>query len=299
MTEIFTTPPSPGQPQTPNGKNPLDKKLNLLIGGAAVFLVIALGVLGWVLLKGNDDSSAVATAQDNESAKDRDTDTSKGTDQDEVENDDGPDEKPRNDQVTLPASDSTPPTTAEGGGVDAGASGGSARTGGSTGSGGSGGTSPVAPMDVTVSNERDSVPLRCTGERMGYYGTQLIDGDLQTGWGASKTDGTDQSAVFNFGGSKQITTVGITPGYLRVAERNDQGCAVVPAFPYNRFVQSVRWEFDDGTSVVQDFEQRGEMQRKEVNKQTSSIRMVILSTVRPPGADDDTVISEAEFTGTP
>ena len=290
MTEIFTTQPTPGEPP-PNGKSPSDKKLNVLIGGAAVFLVIALGILGWVLVKGGDGGSELATAQEDESAQvdDRDAKRSKGNDPDEADRD-----ADAGGQVTLPKSN----TTAAGGTGQG--TGGAATTTPGGGTSASGGTSPVVPVDVSASNTRESVAsLRCTRQPLGYYGDQLIDGDPQTGWGASKSDGSGQTARFNFGGSKQISTVGITPGYIRVAERADANCAVVSAFPYNRFVDSVRWEFEDGSSEVQTFEQRGEMQTIEVNKQTSFVRMVILSTTRPPGADDDTVISEAEFTGTP
>lgn len=68
-------------------------------------------------------------------------------------------------------------------------------------------------------------------------------------------------------------------------------------FGVNRFVNAVEWTFDDGTSVVQRFEQRPEMQLTPVDATTTNVRMTILSTTRPPGADDDTVISEASFTG--
>lgn len=295
MTEIFTTQPTPGPPP-PNGKSPSDKKLNQLIGGAAVFLVVALAVLGWVLVKGGDDGLSVATAQDNESAKDdnQSADRSKGSEQDDAAKDDPERDEAASDQVTLPKSNTTAAAPVSAG------SGGSAATSSGGGTNASAGTSPVSPIDVTVSNTRDSVgSLRCTGQPLGYYGSQLIDGDPQTGWGASQSDGSGQTALFDFGGSKQISTVGITPGYVRVAERAGANCAVVSAFPYNRFVSSVRWEFEDGSSVVQNFEQRGEMQSIDVNKQTSFVRVVILSTTRPGGADDDTVISEAAFTGTP
>ena len=297
MTEIFT---NPAGPPPSNGTGPSDKKINFLIGGAVVFLVIALGVLGWVLIAGGGDDSNVATSQDNEPTKNQDAGRSVGSTDDENPPNDKPsaDDPEPNDQVTLPSSDSvTSAPTGGGGGTPAGGS-----TGGTSSGGGSasGGTSPVRPSNVSATNTRASVPsLRCTKQPLDYIPQYLIDGDPQTGWGASKSDGAGQSAQFDFGGTKQITTVGLTPGYLRVAERSAANCEVVSAFPYNRFIESVRWEFSDGSSVDQSFEQRGEMQTITVNKQTSFVRMVIVSTSRPAGADDDTVISEAEFTGTP
>lgn len=296
MTDIYTTQPAAAPPPPPGNS---DNRLNLLIGSALVFLVIALGVLGWVVIQGGGDGgSQVATADTNETRKDRrgkDTDKpskdqDRSGDADSSVNEDG------DDQVTLPDSDSTAPTTADGGGSGAVSS-------TASGTGGAGvtplGTSPITPTAVNPSNTRDSVNLTCTDQPLSYGANQLIDGDPQTGWGASKHDGSGEFVQFELGGTKQLSTVGITPGYLRVAERSAAGCSIVSAFPYNRFINSVRWEFSDGSSVEQGFENIDEMQSVDVDKQTSFVRMVILSTTRPAGADDDTVISEAQFTGTP
>lgn len=116
MTDIYTTQPAAAPPPPPGNS---DNRLNLLIGSALVFLVIALGVLGWVVIQGGGDGgSQVATADTNETRKDRrgkDTDKpskdqDRSGDADSSVNEDG------DDQVTLPDSDSTAPTTADGGG---------------------------------------------------------------------------------------------------------------------------------------------------------------------------------------
>ena len=64
MTEIFTQPPAggptPGQP--PSGGS-TDKKLTALIGVSVLFLVAALGTLGWVVLSTGDGGEVVAAAQ--------------------------------------------------------------------------------------------------------------------------------------------------------------------------------------------------------------------------------------------
>ncbi len=297
MTDIYTTQPAGAPPPTPGTS---DNKLNLLIGGAVVFLVIALGVLGWVVIQGGgDDGSQVATADTNEARNDRQEKSSDQASKDQGGSGDQDSSAEANgdDQVTLPATDSTAPNAADGGGTGTGSP-----PAAGTGAAGAAprGTSQITPTDVNPSNTRDSVPsLKCTKQPLSYGANQLIDGDPQTGWGASKHDGTGETVQFELGGTKQLSTVGITPGYLRVAERSAAGCSVVSAFPYNRFINSVRWEFSDGSSVEQSFENRGEMQSIDVDKQTSFVRMVILSTTRPAGGDDDTVISEAQFTGTP
>lgn len=192
MTDIYTTQPAAAPPPPPGNS---DNRLNLLIGNVG-FLVIALGVLGWVVIQGGGDGgSQVATADTNETRKDRrgkDTDKpskdqDRSGDADSSVNEDG------DDQVTLPDSDSTAPTAADGGGSGAVSS-------TASGTGGAGvtplGTSPITPTAVNPSNTRDSVNLTCTDQPLSYGANQLIDGDPQTGWGASKHDGSGEFVQF-------------------------------------------------------------------------------------------------------
>lgn len=158
----------------------------------------------------------------------------------------------------------------------------------------------LTPEVVGVSFERpamDTTP--CTGEPLRYSGDQLVDGDENLGWGASKSDAAGATADLRFAGPVKLASVGLTPGYTRVAPRSTEDCRTVLAFPYNRFVQSVRWTFDDGSSVEQTFDEIPELQTLPVDVTTSTVRLTILSTTRPDGAADETVISEAAFTGTP
>jgi hypothetical protein len=94
--------------------------------------------------------------------------------------------------------------------------------------------------------------------------------------------------------------VGLTPGFLNIAARSDLGCGEpVNAFTYNRFVEQVEYRFDDGSVVVQAFEQRPEMQRMQITPiTTTNVKITIMSTRRIPPADNDTIISEAAFEGT-
>ncbi len=156
---------------------------------------------------------------------------------------------------------------------------------------------PLSPTSVSASNTLALTPrLACTGGSISYLADQLIDG-TDLGWGASSTDGAGQYVDIAFGEPVHLSTVGITPGYLREARRPSNGCEPVSSFEVNRFVNAVEWSFDDGTSVTQRFEQRPEMQLTPVDAVTSNVRMTILETTRPPGADNDTVISEASFSG--
>ena len=160
-----------------------------------------------------------------------------------------------------------------------------------------GASGQLSPSYVSASNERRPANLRCTGEHVTYDAWKLSDGDPSTGWGASATDGTGESVRVEFSGSVRLTRVGLTPGYTKVGPRQDQGCASVSAFGFNRFVAAVRYDFDDGSSVTQNFDDQPTMQTLDVDTVTSAVTITILGTVRPPGADDDTVISEALFEG--
>lgn len=155
---------------------------------------------------------------------------------------------------------------------------------------------------VTASNVRPAVDLRCAPYERATYGPELLfDSDDNTGWGASKTDGTGQSVLVRFDGPVLLTRMGVTAGYTKVGPRKDRGCADVSAFGFNRHVTSVEYAFDDGSTIVQYLDEVPGLQFIEAERPitTSTARITILSTVRPSGADDDTVISEAIFEGVP
>ncbi len=152
------------------------------------------------------------------------------------------------------------------------------------------------PTRAEATAERNAVNLRCGGAFVDYVAGNLIDGDADTGWGASNTDGAGESITISFDRDVRLTEVGMTPGYTKVGPRSDADCQDVFAYPYNRFVVGVRYAFDDGSVVEQRFEDRGEMQTIGVDTVTSSVTITILETDRH-GKDDDTIISEAHFWG--
>ena len=152
------------------------------------------------------------------------------------------------------------------------------------------------PTRADATAERNAVNLRCGGAFVDYVAGNLIDGDTDTGWGASNTDGAGESITIFFDREVRLTEVGMTPGYTKVGPRSDADCQDVFAYPYNRFVVGVRYAFDDGSVAEQRFEDRGEMQTIGVETVTSSVTITILETDRH-GKDDDTIISEAHFWG--
>lgn len=156
---------------------------------------------------------------------------------------------------------------------------------------------PLRGTSAVASNERAPVNgLRCTGQYLAYTAEQLVDGDPQTGWGASSTDGSGQYITITFSGPRHLTSVGLTPGYLRRAPHSRAGCAEVVAFDYNRFVTAVEYQFDDGSTVDQTFARTPTMQTMPVDVSTQSVRITILGT-QHQGQDDDTILSEAQFEG--
>jgi hypothetical protein len=158
--------------------------------------------------------------------------------------------------------------------------------------------SVISPVGATASNVRESVDrLRCGG-RSDFFAGYLIDGDPQTGWGAANGDGTGQSVTVDLGATYNLQEVGITPGYLKVAPRSDQGCSAVSAFRFNRRVSAVRYAFDDGTAVEQTLGTSEAFEMVQVSARTQFVTITILGT-ESWGSDDDTIISDARFLGSP
>ena len=134
---------------------------------------------------------------------------------------------------------------------------------------------------------------------MSYDAANLIDGDHDTGWGAARDDGVDEEFSVSFARKVRLTEIGLTPGYLKQAPRVEANCIVTSTFPFNRRIAAVRYEFDDGSQEVQRFNASPTLQTTKVDVETMGVRVTILETVRPPDADDDTIISEVSFTGVP
>lgn len=161
----------------------------------------------------------------------------------------------------------------------------------------SGSVVPIRPLSAVASSERPSIVLRCTGETIGYAAANLIDSNPNTGWGSGVRSGQGQTVKITFAAPVPLRRVGLTPGYIKVGPRPDQECRPVSAFGFNRQLASVRYTFDDGTSIEQAFKPEPVIQYAEVATTTRTVTITILGTVRPPGADDDTILSEVAFEG--
>lgn len=116
---------------------------------------------------------------------------------------------------------------------------------------------PLMPIGATATGARTALTL-CDGSFVDYVADNLIDGDVQVGWGVAG-DGAGHSVTVLFGAPVQLTRIGLTPGYIKVGPRGDTGCTAVSAFDRNRFVTSVSYAFDDGTAAVHQFERQPQL----------------------------------------
>lgn len=154
----------------------------------------------------------------------------------------------------------------------------------------------LQPLATSASSERSPVArLNCGGSNS-FESDLLVDGDLNTGWGAGSGNGVGEWIQIQFDSEVRIVEVAMTPGYLREAPRQDQDCQTVSAFRFNRFIEEVTYVFDDGSTVSQTFTNEPTLQSMAIEeKVTQSVWIRIESTVAT--VDNDTIISEAEFYG--
>jgi hypothetical protein len=157
---------------------------------------------------------------------------------------------------------------------------------------------PLVPQQARAIAVTESVANSCSPQKITYTADNLIDGKHETAWWASSgDDGVGKFAIITFASTVHLTTVGLIPGYANQRPREDQDCKISDAFPSNRNIESVRYDFDDGQSIIQHFEPESRIQTRPVNTTTTNVRITILSTRLPPGADNDTLISETYFVG--
>jgi hypothetical protein len=142
--------------------------------------------------------------------------------------------------------------------------------------------------------QRKSVQRQCPPkEWLSFPPSGLVDGDVQTGWGASAGDGAGASIDIDLGGQQRVTRIGLIPGFVRDAPRSKSGCEIQNAFFFNRVVTRAEFRFDDGSTVTQEFIAEPRFQYFDVDVQTSTIRLTILETLMT-GSDKDTILSELE-----
>lgn len=146
-------------------------------------------------------------------------------------------------------------------------------------------TSMTATATDTATNSREA-----DGTPVSYEVQRILDGDNQTAWRAPG-DGVGEVIEIAFGDPVVLTEVGLIPGYDKVDPTNG-----VDRFVENRRITAVEWEFSDGTTVYQSFDDSAVLQTTPVYATTDWVRIRILSTT-DHGGRDFTPISEVKLFG--
>jgi hypothetical protein len=147
-------------------------------------------------------------------------------------------------------------------------------------------TAQVVGIVGATASDTSPPLLLADGSELVISAADTIDGDRSTAWLVAG-DGVGVTLQFDLGSKRSVTSVGLVPGYSGVDPVNG-----AERFPAVRRIASVRWTFDDGTSIEQTFADLDDLQRLEITPTpTRSIRLDILSTTEP-GSLDFTAIAE-------
>ena len=117
------------------------------------------------------------------------------------------------------------------------------------------------------------------GTPVSYPADNVLDGDPATAWRAPG-DGNGVTLEVTFATPVVLTQVGLIPGYAKLDPSTG-----FDRFPQNRRIVSVRWEFSDGSSAVQTFDDAPTMQRVSVSALADWARITILETTDDGGRD--------------
>lgn len=136
-----------------------------------------------------------------------------------------------------------------------------------------------------------------SGNPVTFAATNMLDGAFETCW-RMPGDGTGEEIVVTLPGATRLRSVGMVNGYAKTAQ--DARGRELDWYHGNRRVLSAEWVFDDGSSLVQDFDDTTEMQSVDVDVTTTTITIRLLE-VSPPGTGpagrDYTAISELSLVG--
>ncbi len=148
---------------------------------------------------------------------------------------------------------------------------------------------PLQPTQVTASATA-AAGVEANGNPVTYDAVNTLDGSPSTTW-RTPGNGIGEVLVVDLGRTTKVTSVGLLPGYGKIDPTDG-----TDRFAENRRVRSVRWSFDDGTTIVQDFADQPIVQSIDVAAESQSIVIEILDSTSP-GGRDFTAISQIAFSG--
>jgi hypothetical protein len=112
-----------------------------------------------------------------------------------------------------------------------------------------------------------------SGNPVSYEVENILDGDPNTAWRVAG-DGLGMEIVIDLGGRYTVVGVSLVPGYAKV-----DPVGAIDRFPENRRITSVVWDFADGSSVTEAFEDSPMMQGAVVDfVATTWVRLRITGT---------------------
>jgi hypothetical protein len=148
------------------------------------------------------------------------------------------------------------------------------------------GVSAEVPAIAPPSRDRQNRPVR-------FRPANMWDDKPRTAW-RMPGDGSGQSLTFEFDDDVVITEVGLINGYAKIDGPTNWYTA-------NRRIRAVQWEFDDGTRVTQELDDRQVLQMVDLGPvETRTVTLHLLGVSAPAdGVDgrDFTAISEIRFLG--
>lgn len=131
------------------------------------------------------------------------------------------------------------------------------------------------------------------GRLVGYEAVQMHDGLPATTW-RMPGDGTGAVITITLPRPTVVSRVGLINGYAKRVSGVDW-------YPNNRRILSARWSFDNGSSILQTFDQRPDLQQIELTPGLTRTVTLTISAVTAPGAGplgrDYTAVSEVAITG--
>ncbi|WP_243060300.1 zinc ribbon domain-containing protein [Nocardioides sp. SR21] len=164
-------------------------------------------------------------------------------------------------------------------------------------------TDPVSEPGELASRSEVEVPATdppgqdVSGNPVSFEGANLLDGAAETCW-RMPGDGTGEEIVVTLPAETRLRSVGMINGYAKTAQ-DPQG-RELDWYHGNRRILSAEWVFDDGSTLVQNFDDDPAMQSVDVDVTTTTITIRLLD-VSPPGngpaGRNYTAVSELSFVG--
>lgn len=161
-------------------------------------------------------------------------------------------------------------------------------------------TVDVSPTNWRASSTLDPVKLACEpGRTMSYGVERAFDNDPDTAWAAARGRNAGEWIEAYFEPGTEIREISLYNGYLRQAARKAIGCQVASSYEFNRQITQIEVVFADGDSERFRLLSTEQLQQVVLAEPriTSSIRIRILDTILPRGADNDTLITDIYFGG--